>query len=272
MTDTCPLPTELQGLDFFIPATDLLEVPIFKSATDLTGEGVHWLAVHDLKGQSVRDYLVGLHGEGARIKMDCTTFAQLVMQRNNTAGMLVFGTGDNAGYGFCQLKADVDVCCLMLSDRVTSDHAQAFISGAQWLVGPDCDGLFLGLARQGPRRMSLDDWKRSISQSLVAEVHETGTSRVTTENIHTDKIHSEALCGLFRSLDGQGKLGSEHWDLYVAHRASSHPHTKRPLYASQDCESETRDENSAPSTILHAGRLAMLELDATLGVQSKSEC
>ena len=167
--------------------------------------------MHKLGEKSIAEYLVELYGEGNPIEMDCATFVQLLAALSApSTESLEFGTGNFAAVLPKMLRCPFEVGYIIPSDKILAGASQMFLHGGQWLAGPYADGLYVGLSSDGPRRMSLDEWKQKSSRALANEVksstasHETGSSADIAARFVDCSVRA-------------GRLGPSNWEYTAVH-------------------------------------------------------
>lgn len=119
----------------------------------------------------------------APIVADDALFVQLVLAAHGllaeVKGPLMFGAGDWAPWLVTKrARAAPGEEALRPGYLTPADPAAAKTvqktpsGGGQWLLGPDGNNMFLGLAPEGPARLPLRAWHRSVLDQIRAEASE----------------------------------------------------------------------------------------------------
>jgi hypothetical protein len=152
------------------------------AADDIATEGP-WVRMR-YRCPRVRDLLERIADEDKTIVLDCSLFAQLVaMCVEGDCAPLHLGTG------LCAMRLletrRTRVCVLALPkdlyDRVKHVNSDA----AQYLVGPDQDGRYLGLAKT-PMRAALDEWRAYLRASFLTNARQQEDGALKTRQLNAD--------------------------------------------------------------------------------------
>lgn len=138
--------------------------------------------------QGFKSYLQEIAGAEKVITVDCALFVQLVLAARgllcNDDGPLVFGIGAWAPWLVSQrAREDKTILPGINSDYFPGYFApknpaharvvQRTASGGQWLLGPNKNGLYLGMAKSGPMRLPLEGWHKTLVDGLQVEMGRT---------------------------------------------------------------------------------------------------
>lgn len=150
------LPSEMRSYTFVHGQPALA----FGAADDIAADGV-WVRAR-YQCASAAELLARIAVDNV-ITVDCALFAQLVMAcRRGVSGAVVLGTGPTA----MRLIAENEgaVCALALP-KLLYDRFKHNSEAAQYLVGPDADGQYLGLAA-APMCASLEQWQAYLRNAF----------------------------------------------------------------------------------------------------------
>ena len=161
-----PFPAHLGDFEFEFATGRLTDVPLIAKAEELLPD----MYVHDLDG-SLRDGLLRLHPDGP-IVADCSVFVQLLLAEEGNKA-LILGIGGSAEIMMAESSRAMHVGAFVPSCKKTADELSDFISNsAQWVYGPNAQGLYLGLVPGGPIWLSADEWKNELQLGALRELEE----------------------------------------------------------------------------------------------------
>jgi len=119
------------------------------------------------------------------IVVDCSLFAQLVVlcvegEETTSSGCFHLGTGRCA----MELLAarSTPVCALALPKALYDEVKHVNSDSAQYLVGPDERGRYLGLAKV-PMRATLDEWRAYLRESFLANARQQEDGALKTRQL-----------------------------------------------------------------------------------------
>lgn len=152
----------------------------FLSTADRLDMDRGWVIIqHDC---TTAEQLLERLGSGAQtITLDCSFFVQLVLacRRAEPFSRVRFGTGPYAMRLLCNYTpTDQERPCFLALPKELHDQFKTFNSAcAQFLVGPDATGRYIGMANK-PRCMTVDEWRQYLETAFCENANECTNSGV----------------------------------------------------------------------------------------------
>jgi hypothetical protein len=166
----------LFGLEFRLaPERTPDSLPLVAKADWRTADS----CVHELGDVSLRDYLLQLHNNNnEEVLCDSILFVQLLANADafaaerrlwlglaggGSAHAFLYRSGVNANFVHVLVPA-----CMRAEARL----ANKLRCQPQWIYGPDADGQYIGLTKQGPVWRTVDQWSLAQAAVVAAELRQ----------------------------------------------------------------------------------------------------
>jgi len=174
------LPVEMQPYTFVHGHPTLA----FGAADDVAADGP-WVRAR-FRCASAAALLARIAVDGV-ITVDCALFAQLVMAcRRGVDGTIVLGTGPTAMQTIA--VSDGAVCALALPKPLYDRFKHQNSESAQYLVGPDADGQYVGLAAS-PKRATLAQWRTYLRDAFCERARNSPDGAAQLAAAAADTLH-----------------------------------------------------------------------------------